>query len=116
MGAIFRADVAHAVVVGEIVFAVGELQATLQQIGSVVVGIAESGRDPQSKKIIGVKICVVEGIDIGAQGLTQRSGQFALIADCGNRVQMRAKRADAFRFNGGFIHIRVIKCGDFVRR
>jgi len=43
------------------------LQAALQQIRSIVAGIAEAPGDPQAEKIRRVKIGVVQGIDVGAE-------------------------------------------------
>ena len=113
VGLIFGADVAHAVAVGEVVFAVGQLQAALQQVGGIVVGIVEAGRDPQPEKIGGMKVGVVQGVDIGSQALTQGSRQFALVADGGNRFEVRAKRGEALGFDGGFVHVGVVEVGDF---
>ena len=58
--------------VGQVIFAIRELQSTLQQIGRVVLRIIEARRDPQSKKIRSVKVGVVERIDIGAQASRPR--------------------------------------------
>ena len=48
---VLGANVAHALGVGEVVLAVGQLQSALQQVGGIVLGVVEAGRDPQSEKI-----------------------------------------------------------------
>ena len=53
---IFGADVAHAVVVRDVVLAVRKLQAALKKVGGVMLGIVEARRDPQAKKIRGMKV------------------------------------------------------------
>jgi hypothetical protein len=44
-----------------------------------------------------MKVGVIEGIDIGSEALAQGSGQFALIADGGNGLEVRAQGSEAFR-------------------
>ena len=75
--------------VGEIVFAVRQSQTALHQVSGIVLNFIESGRDPESEKICGVEVGVVERVDIGSQALAERAGQFALIVDGGNRCEMR---------------------------
>ena len=52
----------------DVVVAVRELDAALEQIRRVVVGIVEAGGDPEAKDICGVEVGVVESIDVGAYG------------------------------------------------
>src|SRR5580704_18810295 len=70
---IFGADVAHALTLGKVVFAVGHFEATLQQVGGIVLGVVKAGCDPQSEKIGSMKV-VVQAIDIRPEALSQGSG------------------------------------------
>ncbi len=92
---ILGAHLLHVLVVGEVVLAVGKLQAALQQVGGVMIGIVEAGRDPQSEQVRGVEVGVVQGVDVGAQCLAQRVRQFFLVVDRGDRLQVRLQRRRA---------------------
>ena len=49
MGLIFRLNLLHVGAVAQIVLAVGQLDATLQQIRMVMLGIVKARSDPQTK-------------------------------------------------------------------
>ena len=73
--------------VGEVVVAVGEFDAALEEIGGVVVGVVEAGSDPEAEDVGGVEVGVVEGVDVGAEGEAEGVGEFA--AGCGWRRSRR---------------------------
>ena len=77
--------------------------------------IIEAGSDPQSKKILSVKVGVIERVDVGAQSFTQGVSQFALVMDGRDCVQVRAKRREAFGLDRGFVHVRVEEIRNFAR-
>src|SRR4029077_286954 len=95
VGLIFRADVAHAVVAGQVVFSIGQLQAALHQVGRVVVRVVKIRRDPQSEKVGSVKVRVVQRVDVSPQAFAQGSRQFVLVVDGGNSIEVRTKRGEA---------------------
>src|ERR1700722_8898850 len=110
---IFGADFAHAITRGKIIFAVGHIQAALQQVGGIVFGVVKAGCDPESEKICGMKVGVIQGIDVRAEAFTQSSGQFMFVADRGDRVELRAERSEAFGFDGGLVHVGVVQVSNF---
>ena len=77
-------------VVGEVVVAVGEFDAALQEIRGVVVGVVEAGSDPEAEDVCGVEVGGVEGVDVGAEGEAEGVGEFA--RGCGWR---RSRRGEA---------------------
>src|SRR5208282_1913756 len=103
----------HTVAIGEVIFSVGQLQAALHQVGGIVIGVVETGRNPQSEKIRGVKICIVKRVYIRSQALPQGLRQFVLVANGGNRFEVWTKRVKAFRFDGGLVHEGVVEVGNF---
>ena len=81
--AVFCADLFHVGSVGEVVVAVGKLDAALEKVGGVVVGIVEAGCDPEAEDVGGVEVGVVEGVDVGAEG--ERRGRGRALSGCGRR-------------------------------
>ena len=59
-----------------------------------------------------MEVGVVEGVDVGAQGLAEGMGQFALVVDGGDRFEMRVEGGEAMGFDGGFVHVGVVEVGD----
>ena len=112
MGLVLRADALHAVGVFEVVVAIGELAAALEEIGSVVVGVVEAGRDPEAEDVRGMEVGEVEGVDVGAEGEAEGLGEFALGVDGGDLGQMRLEGGHAVGFDGGLVHVGVIEVGD----
>ena len=98
--------------VGEVVVAVGELDAALQEIGGVVIGVVEAGRDPEAEDVRGVEVGVVEGVDVGAEGEAEGVGKLARGVDGGDFGEVRLERGEAMGFDGGLVHIGVIEVGD----
>ena len=84
VGLVLGADVLHAVGVGEVVVAVGQLDAALKKVGGVVVGVVEAGGDPEAEDVGGVEVGVVEGVDIGAEGQAEGVGELARCVDGGD--------------------------------
>ena len=115
MGLIPGAKLASVLIIGQIIFTIRKLQSTLQQIGRIVLRIVKSGRDPQPKQIRGVKVRVVERVYVGAQTLTQGTRQFPPVMDRSDRIQVRAKRREAFRLDGGLVHVGVVEICDLAR-
>src|SRR5208282_2309766 len=109
---IFGSEAAHALTVGKVVFAVGQFQSTLHQVGGIVPRVIKAGCDPQSEKIGSMKVVGVQGIDIRPEVLTQSSGQVMLVADGGNGIELWAERSKAFGFDGRLVHVRVIEVGN----
>jgi hypothetical protein len=113
MALILCAQVARVLVVAEVIFTIRQLQSALQQIGGIVLRIIEARSDPESKKIRGVKVSVIERVHVGAQGFTQGARQFSLVMDGSYRFQVRAERGEAFRFDGGLVHVGVVEVSNF---
>ena len=80
-----------------------------------MVGIVEAGGDPQPEKIGGMKICVIQCVDIGAEGFAQRIRQLALVVNRGDGIEMRLNRRQTFRLDCGFIQVGVEKVRNLAR-
>jgi hypothetical protein len=109
VGLILGAKVAHVLALGQVIFAIRQLQSALQQIGHIVVRIIEAGGDPQSKKICGVKVGVIERVNVRAQAFTEGVRQFAPVTDGSDRFEVRAQRREAFRLDGGLVHVGAVE-------
>ena len=103
------ADVAHVRIVGKVIFAIGKLQAALQDVGGIVPGIVEAGSHPKSKEMRSVEVGVIQRVDIGAQRRSQSSGQFLLVLDGGDSLEVRFERRHSFGFDARLIHVRVVE-------
>ena len=112
VGLILFADLLHVGRVGEVVVAIGKFEAALEEIGGVVVGVVEAGSDPEAEDVGGVVVGVVEGVDVGAEGEAEGAGEFALVLDGGDGVEMRLERGEAVGFDGGLVHVGVVEVGD----
>ena len=71
---VLREDVAHRGAVREVVFAVGKLEAALHEVGVVVIGVVEAGRDPEAEEISGVEVGHVQRIDVSAKCFAEGAG------------------------------------------
>ena len=96
---VLGADVAHVLAVGEVIFAIRQLQAALQQVGDVCSESIEARRHPQSKKIRRMKIGVVQRVHVGAKGFAEGARQFALVMNRSDGIEMRPQRREALRFD-----------------
>ena len=99
-------------VVGEVVVAVGEFDAALEEVGGVVVGIVEAGSDPEAEDIGGVEVGDVEGVDVGAEGEAEGVGEFARGVDGGDGGEVGLEGGEAVGFDGGLVHVGVVEVGD----
>ena len=112
VGLVLGANLLHAGGVGEVVVAVGKLDAALEEVGGVVVGVVEAGSDPEAEDIGGVEVGVVEGIDVGAEGEAEGVGEFALGVDGGDLGEVGLEGGEAVGFDGGLVHVGVVEVGD----
>ena len=78
-----------------------------------MLGVVKVGCDPQSKKVRRMKAAAVQGINIRPEALAQSPRQCVLVADGSNGVESWAKRSEAFGFDGGLVHVGVVKVGNF---
>src|ERR1019366_8618578 len=115
VGLILGANVAQRFAVGKVIFTIRQLQPTLQQIRCVVLRIIEARSDPQSKKIRGVKVRVIERVYVRSQAFTQGARQLALVTDGGHRFEGGAKGREALRLDGGLVHVGVVEVGNLAR-
>src|SRR6202012_1638735 len=92
---IFRPYLLHVIGGGEIVVAIGELKAALQEIWGVVGRVRKARGYPQSKKVIGMKVGVVERVHIRAQALAQRACQLGLVSNGGDLFEHWLDRSQA---------------------
>ena len=113
MRLILGARLAHGIAVGNVIFAVRHPEPALQQIRGIVLWVVEAGCHPQPEKVGSMKVVDVQGIDIRPQALTQNPGQVVLVANDSNGVEVWAERSEAFGFDGGLVHVRVVEVGDF---
>src|ERR1700688_4943215 len=60
-----------------------------------------------------MKVGVIQRVDVGSQALTQCSRQLGPVVDGGNGFEVRPKRGEAFGFDAGLVHVRVVEIGDF---
>ena len=44
-----------------------------------MVGVVEAGGDPEAEEVGGVEVGVVEGVDVGAEGVAEGVGEFARV-------------------------------------
>ena len=112
---VLLADGLHARRVGEVVVAVGESEAALQEVGRVVVGVVEAGRDPEAEEVGGVEVGVVEGVDVGAEAFRRgprASSCWLLMAAM--RGEVRLERGKAVGFDGGLVHVGGVEVGDLL--
>jgi hypothetical protein len=98
--------------VGEVVVAIGKLDAALQEVGGVVVGVVEAGRDPETEDVGGVEVGVVEGVDVGAEGEAECVGEFFLGVDGGDFIEEGLDGSEAVGLDGGFVLEGVVEVGD----
>jgi hypothetical protein len=103
----------HAAGVGEIVVAVGKFDASLQEIGGVVIWVIETGGDPEAEEVRGVELAEIEGIDVGADALSECAGQFTRSADRIDFGEMRLESREAVGLNSCLVHVGLVKVGDF---
>ena len=92
-------------VIGEVILAIGQFQTALQQVCSVVLGIVEAGSHPQSKKMCGVEVGVIQRVDVSTQSFSQGGGQLLLVADGGDGLEMRFQRRQALGVDASLIHV-----------
>ena len=71
--------IAHVLVVGDVILAIGQLQAALQQVRGIVIGIVKARSHPQSEEVRGVEVGVVQRVDIGAQSFSQTQWPAAVL-------------------------------------
>ena len=64
-------------------------------------GIVETLRDPESEKIFGVEIGVVEGIDIHAETGAENAGERRPVSDCRDALQQRLQGCETPGLDGG---------------
>ncbi len=77
-----------------------------------MVGIVEAGGDPDAEEVGGVEVGVVEGVDVGAQGVAEGCGELALVGDGGDLGEVRLERGQAVRVDGLLVHIGGVEVGD----
>src|SRR4029077_5815673 len=104
---------AHLTAVSHVVVAARKFETTLHQVSGVVIGVVEARGNPEPKNIRGVKVGVVEGVDVGAQRFSEGASEFFFVVDGGNCVEVRLERSDPAGFDSGFVHVGVVKVGDF---
>ena len=81
-----------------------------------MVGVVEAGRDPEAEDIGGVKVGVVEGVDVGTKRQAEGVGELtrvrmaAISARCGRR-EWRPSDSMA-----RFVHVGVVEGGDLCVR
>ena len=112
MRPVLLAKLAHAVAVLQVIFAVGQLQAALQQVCGVMIRIIEVRSGPQTQEVWAVIVGVIERVLVGPKALTKRAGQFALVVNVMNRGENRLQGLQAECFNGSLIHVGLIKVGN----
>ncbi len=109
---VLRPDDLHGAGVGEIVVAVGEFDAALKEVWGVMFGVVEAGGDPDAEEIGGMKVGVVEGVDVGADGEAKGVGEFARGPDGGDFVEVGLEGGEAVGFDCGLVHVGVVEVGD----
>ena len=112
MRLVLGANVEHTVGDGEVVVAVGQLDAALEEVGGVVVGVVEAGGDPEAEEVVGVEVGVVEGVDVGAEGEAEGVGELMPGVDGGDGGEVRLERGAAVGLDGGLVHEGVVEVGD----
>jgi hypothetical protein len=112
VGLIFFADFFHAVGVREVVVAIGQLDASLEEVGGVMVGVVEAGGDPEAEEIGCVEVGGVEGVDVGAEGEAESVGEFAPGMDGVDFGEVGLEGGEAVGFDGALVHVGVVEVGD----
>ena len=77
-----------------------------------MVGVVEAGGDPEAEEVGGVEVGVVEGVDVGAEGFAEGSGELARVVDGGDGGEVRLEGGEAVRFDGGLVHVGGVEVGD----
>ena len=106
------ADGLHLIAAGQVVVAAGKLQSSLQDVGSVVFGIVETGRDPEPEDIRGLEVGIVQGVHIGAQGFAEGAGKVGRGVNVVDGGELSFEGTDAARFDGALVHEGGVEVGD----
>src|SRR5580692_8099213 len=62
-----------------------------------------------------MEVGVVQCVNVSAQALPERMGQFLLVVDGGNRFKMRFKGSEATGLDSGLVHVGVVEICDLTR-
>ena len=103
--AVRGSDLLHARRRVEVVIPVGHPEAALQEIRRVARRIVEVLRDPQAEDVIGVKVRVVERIDVRADALPEPRRERAPVHDRRDRLQRIGERGDPARLDCRLVQI-----------
>ncbi len=112
VGGVLGADLLHVRGVVEVVVAGGKDEATLHEVGGVVVGVVEAGSYPEAEEVGRVVVGHVEGIDVGAEGEAERAGEVTLVFDGGDAGEVGLEGGEAALLDGGLVHVGVVEVGD----
>ena len=117
IGAVAGADLDHLRRVGEIIIAVGQAEAALQQIGEVAVRLLQALGDEDAEQILGAEAGRVERIDVGAHACAPSAAESARRSEIAAiRARQRLQRRGAARVDRGAVEIGGIIIGDLARR
>ncbi len=112
VGFVFRAGLLHGRRVGEVVVAIGEGEAALEEVGCVVVGIVEPGSDPETEDVLGVVVGVVEGVDISPDRVAEGCGEIVRSRDGIDLGESGCERCEAVSLDGGLVHVGAVEVGN----
>ena len=115
VGAIFRLQGGAALVSLQIVVAVGHAQAALKEVGSILLGMVEVRRDPDSEDVVGVEVRHVEWIDIGPQLTAEESRQRSLVGQRRDRGEFGFDRFLPLGLDPRFVHEGQVVVADLAR-
>ncbi len=96
----------------QIVFAVRHAEPALKQIGRVAVRVLEVLGDPEPEHMLGVELGVVQRIDVGEQGLTQRLGQHGAVGDGRHALQAPVERLHPFGLDRTLVEVGPVEITD----
>ena len=112
VGFVLAADLGHRLVVRQVIVAVGQAEAALQQIGNVLRRIGQALGHEQAEQVIGLEIGGIDRIDVGAQSGTEVLRQRGLVFEAGDRVEFRLQWRESALLDAGGVHVGVVGVGD----
>ena len=112
IGAILAANGRHRGIVREIIFALRQPQAALQDVGQHFARRGEALSDENSEQILGEEIGGVQRVDIGADLLAEHARKRASVGDRGETGEIGLDRRHAGGVDGRGVDEGVVEIGD----
>jgi hypothetical protein len=115
MGAVAGADLLHRARRIDVIVAIGQAEAPLQQVRRVAIRLIEVLRDPQAEQVLGIEVGRVQRIDVGPQAAADPGGERGPIGNCRHEVQQAADRLEPLPLDRPFVHVAGVVIGHLAR-